>query len=76
MTTNKQDVGAGEALATMADQFGQLAMSLGDGADEPFTQQRLVDFAVRGVPGAEHASLTVVEGSRPPRTTAQTDELP
>jgi hypothetical protein len=36
----------------------------------------LVDFAVRGIPGAEHASVTMVEGQRPPRTTAASDELP
>ena len=60
----------------MADQFGQLAVSLADGADQPLTQQRLVEFAVRGIPGAEHASMTVVDGHRPPRTTAQSDELP
>jgi hypothetical protein len=66
----------GDALAVMADQFGQLALSLADGADQPFTQQRLVEFAVRGIPGAEHASMTVVDGHRAPRTTAQSDELP
>ena len=71
-----QEFNAGDGLATMADQFGQLAMSLADGADEPLTQQRLVEFAVRGIPGAEHASMTVVDSSRAPRTTAQTDELP
>ena len=60
----------------MADQFGQLAVSLADGADQPLTQQRLVEFAVRGMPGAEHASLTVVNGNQPPRTTASSDELP
>ena len=76
MTDNLQQYSVGEALATMADQFGQLALSLADGADEPLTQRRLVDFAVRGIPGAEHASMTAVAGRRPPRTTAQTDELP
>ena len=59
----------GDALAVLADQFGQLAASLANGVDEPVTQQRLVEFAVRGIPGAEHASMTVVDGHRPPRTT-------
>jgi len=68
--------GGGDLLAALADQFAQLAMSLADNADQPLTQQRLVEFAVRGVSGAEHASVTVVEGTRPPRTTAQTDQLP
>ena len=76
MTDDVQQLSAGEALATMADQFRQLAMSLADGVDEPLTQQRLVDFAVRGIPGAEHASMTAVHGSKPPKTTAQTDERP
>jgi hypothetical protein len=66
----------GDVLAAMADQFGQLAISLSNGADEPFTQQRLVEYAVRGIPGAEHASMTMVQGHRPPKTTAQSDDLP
>ena len=66
----------GDALAVLADQFGQLAASLANGVDEPVTLQRLVEFAVRGIPGAEHASMTVVDGSRSPRTTAQSDDLP
>jgi len=76
MTPPINQFSTGDALAVMADQFGQLAVSLADGADQPFTQQRLVEFAVRGIPGAEHASMTVVGGHRPPRTTAQSDELP
>ena len=76
MNATTNNPGNGEALATMADQFGQLALSLAGGADQPFTQQRLVEYAVRGIPGAEHASITVVDGNRPPRTTAGTDELP
>ena len=61
MTTATNHVANGDALSTMADQFGQLALSLADGADQPFTQQRLVEFAVRGIPGAEHASMTAVD---------------
>lgn len=76
MTPDLYDTGAGDALATLADQFGQLAVQLADGADQPLTQQRLVEFAVRGIPGAEHASMTMVVGTKPPRTTASSDELP
>jgi len=76
MTPHLNDVSTGDALALMSDQFGQLAVSLANGADQLFTQQRLVEYAVRGIPGAEHASMTVVEGQRPPRTTAQSDDLP
>src|SRR6478609_12066845 len=76
MTPDRTDLSTGDALATMADQFGQLAVSLADGADHLFTQQRLVEFAVRGIPGAEHASMTVVDGHRPSRTTAGSDGLP
>ena len=36
----------------------------------------MVEFAVRGLPGAEHALLTRVTGKRPPRATAQSGELP
>jgi len=76
MTADIGETSAGDALATLADQFGQLALQLADGVDQPLTQQRLVEFAVRGVPGAEHASMTMVEQNRPPRTTAGSDELP
>ena len=69
MAPAPHDFSTGDALATLADQFGQLASSLANGVDEPVTQQRLVEFAVRGIPGAEHASMTVVDGHRPPRTT-------
>jgi hypothetical protein len=65
------DCGSGAAVAVLAEQFGQLAMSLADHADRPLVQQRLVEFAVREIPGAEHASLTQVIGRQPPRTTAQ-----
>ena len=76
MTPDLHDAGAGAALTLLAEQFRQLVMQLADGVDQPLTQQRLVEFAVRGIPGAEHASLTMVTGTTPPRTTAQTDDLP
>ena len=76
MTTAPNPPGTMSDLVTMADQFGELATSLVNGADQGLTQQRLVEFAVRGIPGAEHASMTVLEGNRPPRTTAGTDQLP
>src|ERR1700712_399598 len=76
MTSDLRQVGTGDAVAPMDDEFVQLAVSLANGVDQPFTQQRLVEFAVRGIPGAEHASMTLVSGNRPPRTTAQSDELP
>ena len=76
MTQNVQEFRAAAELAALAEQFGQLAMSLADQTDQPLIQQRLIEFAVRGVPGAEHASLTQVSGANPPQTTAQTDELP
>jgi hypothetical protein len=44
------DAGAGDALAILANQFAQLALQLADGLDQPLTQQRLVEFAVRGCP--------------------------
>lgn len=73
-TTHTSDTG--DALAEMADQFGQLAVLLADDVDQPIAQQRLVEYAVRGIPGAEYASMTVIDGDRPPRTTARSDELP
>jgi hypothetical protein len=67
---------AGHEMARLSDQFGQLAVSLADGLDQPLAQQRLIEYAARGIPGAEHASMTVIDRARPPRTTAETDELP
>ena len=69
-------LGQGDALATMAEQFTELAMSLAQGLDRPLVQQRIVEFAVRGVPGAEYASVTEVTGTRRPRTTACSDDRP
>jgi len=76
MTADMNTSATGDALAVMADQFGQLAVLLADSTDQPVAQQRLVEFAVRGIPGAEHASLTVIDGNKPPRTTARSDERP
>jgi hypothetical protein len=76
MTLDENTFDTGDALAAMADQFGQLAVLLADGVDQPLAQQRLVEFAVRGIPGADHASMTVIDGNNPPRTTARSDELP
>jgi hypothetical protein len=76
MSFEMKQFNTGDELATMADQFGQLALSLAEGADQPLTQQRLIEFAVRGIPGAEHASMTFVDGKRAPRTTAESDDLP
>jgi len=51
-----------DALAVLAAQFGQLAVLLADGADQPFTQQRLIEFAVPRRPGRrtrlEHPALS------------------
>ena len=69
-------LGQGDALATMAEQFTELALSLAQGLDRPLVQQRIVEFAVRGVPGAEYASVTEVTGTRRPRTTACSDDRP
>jgi hypothetical protein len=76
VSRDPQESGNGDALATLAEQFSQLAMSLADQTDRPLVQQRLVEFTVRGVPGVEHASLTEITGKRPPRTTAQSGDLP
>jgi hypothetical protein len=76
MTPGTHDTGTGAALTLLAEQFRQLVVHLADGIDQPLIQQRLVEFAVRGIPGAEHASLTMVAGTKPPRTTASSDVLP
>ena len=76
MTPDITAFSTGAALASMADQFAQLAVSLADGADQPLTGQRIVEFAVRGIPGAEHASVTTVQETRRPRTIAGSGELP
>ena len=37
MTPDFTQLGTGDALAALADEFGQLAVSLANGADQPFT---------------------------------------
>lgn len=76
MSSDSATFAAGDVFAAMAEEFRELAVSLADGADQPFTQQRVVDFAVRGIPGAEYASMTMVHGLRPPRTIAGSNDLP
>ncbi len=71
-----QEFARGDECTTLAVQFGELSTLLVGATSEPLVQQRLVEFAVRGVPGAEHASLTEVTAGQPPRTTAQSDALP
>ena len=43
--------GTGDALATLADEFGQLAVSLADGADQPFTSNGWSSSRSAGSPG-------------------------
>lgn len=73
MNPDSQEPSSGDALATMVDQFGQLTMSLADGSDQPLLQQRLVEFAVRGGAGRQHASLMLVTGNQRPRKLQRRD---
>ena len=60
----------------MRAQFRDLALALMDNSEEPMMQQRLVEFAVRAIPGAEHAAVTVIDRHGRPTTTASTDSVP
>lgn len=57
-------------------QFRELAVTLMDNVNEPMVLQRLVQFAVRAVPGADHAAVTVIDRHGRPTTTASTDSVP
>jgi len=63
-------------MVTLKAQFSELATALMNDSDEPMVQQRLVEFAVRAVPGADHAAVTVVDRQGRPATTASTDPVP
>jgi hypothetical protein len=58
VTPDSTRFGTADAMATVAD-----------GVDQLFTPRRLVEFAVRGIPGADHAGMTVVDNHRVARTT-------
>jgi hypothetical protein len=58
VTPDSTRFGTADARATVAEV-----------ADQLLTPRRLVEFAVRGIPGAEHAGMTVVDDHRPARAT-------
>jgi hypothetical protein len=62
--------------SVMKSEFADLALVLTENSDAPLVQQRLVEFAVRAVPGAEHAAVTMIDQGGEPRTTASSDPLP
>jgi len=57
-------------------QFKKLALALMDETDEPMVQQRLVEFAVTAIPGADHAAVTLIDRKGRRSTTASTDPVP
>jgi hypothetical protein len=64
------------ARASMAAEFTELTAALSNNTGEPVVQQQLVEFARRGVPGAQHAAVTMIGADGRPRTTAATDDVP
>ena len=57
-------------------QFNDLALALNENCDEALVQRRLVQFAVRAVPGAQHAAVTMITNGCQLRTTAASDPIP
>jgi hypothetical protein len=66
----------GTVLAELATQFADLARTMIEGHNDEHVITRVVQYAAKGVPGAEHVGLSVIAGHEPPTTVAATDDLP
>jgi GAF domain-containing protein len=73
---SSSDTGSSVHEHRLADQLSDLARSLQGEEDIDDTLDAIVHAAVGTVPGARHASISVVRGRREVRTRASTDELP
>lgn len=68
--------GAVRAQDRLAQQLSELALALQQEDDVPDTLDAIVRACVDTVPGAQHASLSVIERRREVHTRAATDDLP
>jgi hypothetical protein len=65
-----------EQFGALIVQLNDLVRVMHDHEGEGITVPRVVQFAAAGVPGAEHAAITLVTGSKQPETIVATGELP
>ena len=75
MTANPTQLAPSPLLADMAAQFTELARAMTDGHAAGLQPNHVVDFAIRSVPGAAHAAISMVRGGARPKTIASTDDL-
>jgi len=75
MTADWTQLAPSRLMADMAAQFAELARAMTDGHTAGLQPNQVVDFAIRGVPGAEHAAISMVRGGARPKTIASTDDL-
>jgi hypothetical protein len=68
--------GTGSSLAALGTHFEELRALLVSAHDGPPDPDRVVRFAARAVPHADHCALTLVPGGRRPATVATTDDVP
>ncbi|MCW2528007.1 MAG: Response regulator receiver and domain protein [Pseudonocardiales bacterium] len=66
-----------QVSAELAHQFMELVRTMvTNQPDEHLTVKRVLEFASKAVPGADHASITRVSGNARPKTIVATGELP
>lgn len=77
MDNYEADTDAAQVMAELANQFMELTRTMvTDQPDEHLTVDRVLEFASKAVPGADHASITRVSANSRPKTIAATGDLP
>jgi hypothetical protein len=76
VTSDNGSASESTALTELASQFVELTRTLIDGdPDGQLRTDRVLQFAAKGVPGAEQAAITLISARGKPRTASATDEL-
>lgn len=65
-----------EQVSALIAQLRDLVHAMNEHQGEGIKAPRVVQFAAAAVPGAEHAAISLTNGTKPPETVAATGELP
>src|SRR4051812_35431279 len=67
---------ADPAMSMLVDQMHDLVAALSEDQPDGILIPRVTQFAAKAMPGAEHASISLMRGEHPPETIAATGDLP
>ena len=65
-----------DAMNLLIDQMHALVRSMSEDQAEGIKVPRVVQYAAKAMPGAQHAAISTMHGAKPPRTIAATGDLP